>query len=155
MNVFEQLMQSCEDVDTCGLSFRASRDAAKEICGAVRDRLESEREQAAARIAELETQQQDLGRSETVRRMAGMELEQLRGRTYAVTEEEQAAFDAEIGQAETALVDLRKAQAGVREAIVAVTEEVNRLRLEALGHQDTDLMARWLEGVRTDFDRLG
>lgn len=155
MSVFEEFTSLCIDFSVCRTAFLDAHERAKDVLGAVKDRLEAERARTSARMAELETQRQDPGWPETVRRMAALELARLKTLpTPSVTTEERAAFLEEYNGAVVALRDLGELKGKIREAIDTVNAEVKRLRAETLGY-DTELCGRWIEGVRLDFDRLG
>lgn len=155
MSIFEEFTSLCGDFSTCQAAFHDAHERAQDIFVAVKSRLEVERAQTAERIAALEQQQGDPARSETVRRMAAMELAQLQARTYAVTKDEQAAFAEAVNDAETAVRDMRRLQREIRQAFDDLNAELKRLRAETLGNQSVELYGRWTEGVRRDFDRLG
>ena len=155
MSVFEEFTSLCADFSTCQTAYLDAHERAKDILGAVKNRLEVERAQTAERIAALEQQQGDPARSGTVRRMAGLELAQLQARTYAVTTDEQATFAEAVNDAETAVWDMRRLQSEIRQAFDDLNAELKRLRAETLGNQSVELYGRWTEGVRRDFTRLG
>lgn len=155
LTVFEELSALCVDFDTCKSAFIRGHDAAKDISAAVRSRLEAERVQAAERISELEQRKDDPGCGVTVRRMADLELEQLRNRTKPVpTPEEIEAFCQEITAAEDAVRDMQALKGRIRQVIDAVNAEAKRLRSETLGF-DVDLRGAWLDGIRKDFPPEG
>ena len=154
MSIFEEFTGLCADFSTCQAAYHDAHERAKDVLGAVKSRLEAEQAQTATRIAELEAQIQDPGRSGTVHRMAALELEQLKNRSApAPTSEETSAFIQEITSAEDAVRDMQALKGRIREAIDAVNAEVKRLRGKTLGH-DTDLCTRWLDGTRRGFDQL-
>ena len=154
MSVFEGFTSLCADFTVCRTAFLDAHERAKDVMDAVKARLEAERAQAAERIAALEQQQGDPARSETVRRMAALELAQLQARTYAVTKDEQAAFAEAVNDAETAVRDMRQLSRKIREAIDSLNEEIKQMRANTLGF-DVDMRGNWIEGIRRDFDRLG
>lgn len=153
--VFSTFQQACEDVRVCRQAFDAALRDAQDITDAIQARLLVEKVQTAERIEELEEQQRDLARTETGRRIFSLELAQLRARTFEVSGDESATFEAAMLQAQTALADLGKAQKSVREAIAEVEKEMRRMRHDTLGAQDLELMRRWLDGTQKNFDRLG
>ena len=154
MSIFEEFINLCGDFAACQAAYLDAHERAKDILGAVKNRLEAERAQTSARVAELEVQTQDPGRSETVRRMAALELAQLQARTYTVTKDEQAAFADAVNDAETAVRDMRQLSRKIREAIDSLNEEIKQMRANTLGF-DVDMRGNWIEGIRRDFDRLG
>lgn len=154
MSIFEEFTSLCGDFSTCQAAYLDAHGRAKDVLVAVKGRLEAEQTQTAARMAELETQKQDPGRSETVRRMAGLELARLKTLPApSVTAEERAAFLEEYNGAVVALRDLGELNGKIREAIDTVNAEVKKLRGETLGY-DMELCSRWIEGIQRDFDRL-
>lgn len=155
MSIFEEFTSLCADFSVCQAAYLDAHERAKDILMVTKDRLEAERAQTSARVAELEVQTQDPGRSETVRRMAALELAQLQARTYAVTTDEQATFAETVNDAETAVRDMRRLQSEIRQAFDDLNAELKRLRAETLGNQSVELYGRWTEGVRRDFTRLG
>ena len=156
MSVFETFSALYEDFDMCKSAFKRSHEAAKDICAAVRYRLEAEDAQVDERISELERRQNEPGCNATVRRVIAMELEQLRNRTApAPTPEEIEAFQQEITAAETAAQDACQLRTKIRQAVNDLDAKVQQMRSETLGNQNVDLYERWLEGVRRDFARLG
>lgn len=154
MSVFEEFTSLCADFSTCQAAYLDAHERAKDILDAVKNRLEAERAQTAERIVVLEHQQGDPAHSETVRRMAALELNRLKNLPVpSVTAEERAVFLEEYNGAVIALRDLGELKEKIREAINAVTAEVKRLRGETLGY-DTELCGRWIERIQRDFDRL-
>lgn len=153
MSIFEDFTRLCADFSTCRTAYLDAYERAKDVFGAVKSRLEAEQAQTAARMAELETQKRDLVRSETVRRMAALELSQLQTRIYAVTEDEQAAFAEAVNDAGVAVRDMHQLRVKIRKAISDLNEAVKRMRAESLGF-DVDMCDTWLDGIRRDFDRL-
>lgn len=154
MSIFEEFTSLCADFTVCRTAFLDAHERAKDVMDAVKARLEAERAQAAERIAALEQQQGDPARSETVRRMAALELDQLQARTYAATGDEQAAFAEAVNDAETAVRDMRRLQREIRQAFDDLNAELKRLRAETLGNQSVELYGRWTEGARRDFAPL-
>ena len=154
MSIFEEFAGLCADFDICKGALLVSHERARDILGAVRDRLEAERAQTAERITALEEQTHDSSRSETARRLALLELERLQARAYVVAEDEKAAFAEAIHDAETAAQDMRQLRGKIRQAIGDLNATVKQLREDTLGF-DVDLSSTWTEGIKQKFDRLG
>lgn len=154
MSIFETFASLCSDFDTCRGALLVSHERAKDVLGAVKDRLEAERTQTAERITALEKQAHDPGRSETARRLALLELERLQGRIYEVTADEKTAFAEAIHDAETAAQDMRRLKVEIRQAISDLDATVKQLRKDTLGF-DVDLSSTRTEGIKQKFDRLG
>lgn len=154
MSIFEEFAGLCADFDVCKGALLVSHERAKDVLGAITGRLEAERRQTAERIRALEKQAHDPGRSETMRRIAALELERLQGRAYAVTEDERTAFTEAIHDAETAAQDMRRLKVEIRQAISDLDATVKQLREDTLGF-DVDLSSTWTEGIQKKFDRLG
>lgn len=152
--IFEKTARLCADYDTAKAALIAADQTTGEIVAAVRNRLQSERQQTAARIAELEGIQGDLSRSQTVRRMAAAELEQLKARAYEITAAEREAFETECAAAETALKDAREIREQLREAFAELSEEVKRLRKSTLGDERLDILAGIVKDRCKEFEDL-
>lgn len=154
MSIFEDFSRLCEDFAVCEAAFNVAHNNTKEILSSVKSRLDAERAQTAARIAELEACERDPEKSATVRRMIALELEQLRNRAVpAPTPEETAAFNQEANAAKDAIRDLRALKKQITGSIDAINAEIKRLRSETLGH-DTDLRDRWLDEIQKEFNHL-
>lgn len=136
MTVYDAFLQRVEDYKVCKLTINAARRNAKDIAAAVAARLEAERVQTAARIKELEKQQNDPERSSTVLAVGAIELEQLRNREFRVLPEERAAFEEEISRADTAYTDLYTLIPQIREAISNLNAEITEQRKKTLGEFD-------------------
>lgn len=155
MSIFEELTSLCADFDMCKSAFKRGHDAAKDICAAIRYRLETEDAQIDERISELKRRQNDPGCNATVRRMIALELEQIQNRaTPSPTLEEQEAFLEEITAAEDALRDMRQLREKIRRVIDDLNEAIKQMRAETLG-LDVGLCSKWIEVARQDFERLG
>lgn len=154
MNIFEKFTGLCSDFDTVRGALLVSHERARDVLGAITGRLEAERRQTAERVKALEEQTHDPDRSETVRRMALLELERLQARTYEVVENEKAAFAEAIHDAKTATQDMRRLKVEIRQAISDIDATIRQLRADTLGF-DVDLSSTWTEGIQQKFDRLG
>lgn len=154
MNDFEKLTQLHEDFTATWAAFDAARHDADDIITAVRERLRLEQEQTAARVADLERTVKDFNRSESVRRMACVELSKIQKQQFFSTVEEQAAFMELIAQQETALRDLKQIQQNTKIAITGAQEAIQAIRVNILGSQNIDLAPRWIVGLRSEFEKL-
>lgn len=153
-NNFDRIAQLKEDYAITRGQLMGAHNSARDIVGAVRSRLEADREQTAARTTQLEAQAADPERSETVRRVAEMELTRLRSRTVAATAEETAAFEEQLAICETAKKDAVKIQQQMRTALSEVDKEIKAIRAAVLGDQQIGLSDTWADGCRRDFALL-
>lgn len=154
MRDFEKLEQLRDDHTIAWMAFKAVRHDADDLAAAVGARLRQEREQSAARVAELEQIVSDPSRSETVRRMAAAELAKIQERQFFATPEEVAAFSALVGEQESALRDIRQIQEDAKAAIAAATKRVAEIRDTILCDQNIDLAPRWIAGQKSEFAKL-
>ena len=155
MTAFERLSQLRNDYVAAWNAVNAARQTAKDITAAARERLEAEKAQTAARIAELEEVASDLERTATVRRMAEADLLELRERTFSPNTAETAAFMNELATAQQAYEDLRQLKDEVKSALAAAEKELAEIRGAVLGDQNLVLIPRWLDGERAAFEKLG
>ena len=68
-------------------AFKEARTAAADVCKAAEERMQEEQREAAEKIQQLTARQSDTSRSETVRRLAGIELNKLQAWKPSVTKE--------------------------------------------------------------------
>lgn len=147
-------MTLCDDYQTAKLAFSSAQRAAEDITAAVAERIQADRAQTAERVAELERLVRDGSRPASARRVWEMELAQLQGRTFSATQDEVAAFEAEITMAEEAVQDFHRLQREIREAIQTINEAITELRKQTLGDPATGLWGNRLEGVQKQFKPL-
>lgn len=139
----------------CWTIFDVAHSEAKEIAAAAGARIKSERERNEARIADLQTQASDPARSESVRRLARLEIEKLGAATYGPNEGEIEAFNEQISIAQTATSDAKKIRDRSRELFSDAADELAQMRKAVLGDERESLAPRWLDGCLKDFEQLG
>lgn len=156
MNAFEQVQEHAEEYITCWNEAKEANSAAKEIIAAVRDRIAAEKEQDRQRADELKARCADSTKSETVQRVARLELEKIRAKTYGITEDERKALAAEIERGKAAVSDGSHLMQTVRDAIWNASEELATAKQETYGDgkKDFTLAARWIEGTAAEAARL-
>ncbi len=152
--VFSKLESAAIDNRTCYLAIRAAERETQEIIAAIDNRLTAEREQANSRTAELETQLADPERSETVRHMARLELDKLRGQSYAPTPEEKAAFEASVAELETALQDAIKVREDLTDLLREAKETLDKIRHERYEKMDLDIAKRAPDSLRESYQQM-
>lgn len=154
MNDFEKLTQLHEDFTATWAAFDAARHDAADMIDAVTTRLQMERTQTAARVAELQRTAKDPNRSETVRRVAAGELSKIRDRKYSATPEEAAAFTELVKQQKCALRDLKQIQQDTKAAIEGSTRRIQEIRNKILGNQLVAVAPSWIPGQEAEFAKL-
>ena len=154
MSVFERVQQLHADYTTCKQAFHIAKSEAEAVRSATAGRLQVARNQAAARIVELQSVMEDICRSTTIRALAADELETLRETVYTPTEAEETAFESAVQTAQQAISDAREAKREMRDALTALSADIQAIRAEVLGDSDLDLMPRWIDGEERNFDRL-
>lgn len=135
IEVFERVNQLAKDAETCWNEANAAYKGSHEIISAVRERIEREKTSDAKRIEELQRQASDPTRSETLKRVAAMELETLQAKTYKINDAELAVATKEISRGRQALKDLRKIP--MRDTIKEAENALKELRANTLGKHDT------------------
>ena len=153
MTEFKKLLQLHEDFTITLAAFNAARHETKDMISATSERLQMEKDLAASRAAELEQTANDPDRSDTVRRVAAVELEKIRKQRVAATPEEQAAVKELILQQQAAIHDLYKIETATREAIRSVNIRVEEIRNDVLRF-DIKLRETWIPGQEKEFARL-
>lgn len=152
IEVLKQLHADYLDVQKI---YNTAHGEAKAITAAVAARIKGERERNEARIADLQTQANDPARSESVRRLARLEIEKLGAATYGPNEGEIGAFNEQINIAQTATSDAEKIRNRSRELFSDAADELARMRKDILGDERKTLAPRWLGGCLKDFEQLG
>lgn len=139
----------------CWTVYDAAHGEARQIAAAASARIKNERERNETRIANLQTQASDPARSESVRRLARLEIEKLGAATYGPNEGEIEAFNEQISIALTAISDAEGIRDRSRELFSDAADELAQMRKVILGDERKILAPRWLEGCLKDFERLG
>lgn len=153
--VFSAVEDLAVDYQRLWAAIRAADKAMEAITAAVSDRIKADRQAADERADILTRQSTDPARPDIVRRLALQELEQLQSRTYGASEDEAAAFAAEMQNALDALDGAREAGSKLSVALKAAAAEVDEIRAECNGFGDIGLVPNWLAGDQRRFDALG
>lgn len=156
--IFTEALTLSEDNRALCQAIREGLDTMKQITAAAGQRIESEREAAADRITALEERSGDPERPEAVRRLALRELEQVRGQSFTLSEDEREAFAAVLEEVETAQRDAGQVQRKLMDALREARAELDRIRKAAYsikdGGGDLDLIRNGTESAKNDFFRL-
>lgn len=157
MSIFEQLTQAIADYETLWVAFRESAQQAADITKATAARIAADRRQADERTATLTTQSRDPARPEVVRKLALQELSRLQECTFALTADENTAFDSAMRDAEAALRDFVATKRKLRDLFEQANGELKTMRANTLGDgsRDDELARRHLDGEQRAFDLLG
>lgn len=150
----KQLDQLADDYRLTALSVKVAKGEAAEILDAITARIQQEQAHNEERRAELQTATEDKSRSQTVRKVAALELERLEGLTPTVTQEERALFAEKINEANAALSELRKYEKQLTAARSDLKRRIDEdFKLSALSKFDALLLSRHVEGVQERFER--
>lgn len=157
MSIFDEAQQIADDFNTLWGAFRQSDAALKDLTNAIRARIESDKTAAAERVELLTRQSVDPARPNVVRRLAVAELEKAKAvPAIGPTQEEKAAFDAEMEQAREALQEIRITRQKLYDVLTEAKRELETIRTSSFADaaKDTELAAGWLESRQRDFNRL-
>lgn len=135
-------------------AIQAAHREQQAIIGAVKERLASEKQRAEDRAAELKATIADSNRSETVRQLAAGELRELESSTYGPTQAEKDAFAETTARAGRALRDLTTTQRALHDALAAARAELETIQSETTGKIELELMRRWIDGQKKEFESL-
>ena len=124
------------------------------IISVIRERISAEQQRAESRAAELRTTISDNSRSETVRQLAAGELRELESSTYGPTQSEREAFAEVSAKAEQALRDLATTRQALHDALAAARAELETIQSETTGKIELELMRRWIDGQKKEFESL-
>ena len=135
MNIakFNKLVEVVDEFAMCWDEATRAEQTAREIIAEVQARIKNDKSTTADRVAYLQGKIKDMGNSETVRRVANMELKAIESKSYGITAEEREAIEAEINRGRAAMADARKIK--VREALQEAEEEIKASRKECLGKE--------------------
>jgi hypothetical protein len=152
--VFEKLDEAATEYNMCwNVAKNADREAI-ELIAAVRARIENDRKTTANRITILKNQIADMGKSETVRRVAAMELSELEKKKITITTNEKKAIQQAIEHGRAAISDVNKIQ--IRDAIHDAEEEIKAVKSDTLANigKDFELCAKWLDSRENELSKL-
>lgn len=150
----KKLMEQCKTYQLCIAAYDEAELNARQITEAVKGRLLAERNADTARAAELVEFINDAEQGEVSRRMAVLQLERLRAKTYCVHEEEADSFNAAIYSGKQAVDEMDELRRTIRETFGDVDKRLRELREATLGDRRADLYSRWLERDCVEFDHL-
>lgn len=153
MNIakFKKLEEVVNEFNMCWDEATRAEQTAREIIAAVQARIENDKNTTAERVAYLQSKIKDMRNSETVRRVANMELKAIESKSYGITAEEREAIETEINKGRAAMVDARKIK--VREALQEAEEEIKVARKECLG-RDFVLLERGIESRENELLKM-
>lgn len=153
--VFSVVEDLAVDYQRLWTAIRAADKSIEAITTAASDRIKADRQAADERADILIRQSTDPVRPEIVRRLALQELEQLQARTYGASEDEAAAFAAEMRNALDALDGARETGSKLSAALKTAAAEVDKIRAECNGFGDLGLVQNRPDGDQRRFDALG
>ena len=153
MNIakFKKLEEVVNEFNMCWAEATRAEQTAREIIAAVQARIENDKNTTAKRVAYLQSKIKDMGNSETVRRVASMELKAIESKSYGITAEEREAIETEINKGRAAMADARKIK--VREVLQEAEEEIKVARKECLG-RDFVLLERGIESQENELLKM-
>ena len=153
--IFEMVQQLCADYELTVQGFEAAEKSANEVVCAVKERLHEAKQANAQRIAQLEERAKDTAASETVRKVATLEIERIRTELPAeILDSEKELFNGYLHDAEQANQDLNKIRSKMREALAQANAELSQIRQLTLGDAQGDLRERHIESARKSFESL-
>lgn len=153
--VFSAVEDLVLDYQRLWTAIRTADKAMEAITAAASDRIKADRQAADERADILTRQSADPSRNAVVRKIAAQELQRLQARTYGASEDEAAAFAAEMRNALDALDSARETGSKLSAALKAAAAEVDKIRAECNGFGDLGLVQNWLDGDQRRFDALG
>lgn len=153
--IFETVQQLFEDYTLTAQGFQEAEHSANEVVSAVKIRLQEAQQANAQRIAQLEARAKDPSASETVRKVASLELARIRdGVPAEILESERELFNSYLHDAEQANDDLYKIRSKMQEALTRANSELSQIRQVTVGDQHAELRERLIESTRKSLDAL-
>lgn len=153
MSNYEKLSNALGELEDLWNEYQKGRQAQDEVIDAARVRIREDRMRDAERLQTLEARLAAAGTTATARRLATVEIAELKERTYQPSEQERAMFDEAYESTLTTLEDFRGLQIQAKELLGATEVDVKSMRNQIYAH-DSQLMARWIEGQPGKFDRV-
>lgn len=108
MDVFNQVKQAVDDFNLYWDGSSTTEREVIDVINAVEERIKKDKAAHAERVETLIVQSEDPARPEILRKLAGKELERIQGRTFGPSEDETAAFDVAMSEANAALREFGK-----------------------------------------------
>lgn len=156
MNKFKQVATLADEYNSCWSAINEANYAADQMIDAVKERITDEKKRDAERLAELQKRCADTETSETVKKMAMIEMNQIKERLYTTTDFELDTINYELDTMAQAIEDGRQIAKKLRESVWNATEEINKVKAETYGNEgkDFNLADHWLEDADKKVDRL-
>lgn len=153
--IFETVQRLFEDYTLTAQGFQEAEHSASEVVSAVKIRLQEAQQANTQRIAQLEARAKDPSASETVRKVASLELARIRdGSPAEILESERELFNSYLHDAEQANNDLCKIRSKMQEALTRANSELSQIRQATIGDQCAELRERLIESARKSLDTL-
>jgi nucleoid-associated protein YejK len=152
--IFKQLEEKVTDYNACCAEALNAEQNARGMLAAVEKRIESNKASTEERKKELTKQINSPDKSETVRRIARMELDKLEKMTFKATEEERKAIADEILMSRNAMKDADRDE--IKKAFAGAKDELENIRLQTVGQKGLDftLIERYLDDYEEKLSRL-
>lgn len=154
MTEFEKLVQIHEAHGTAWAAFKSAINACGDAAKAISARIHADQEAHEDLVEQLQEMSKDEDRSEGSRRLAGLELERIRGQRFRPTEDELCMYKRELERAEEALRDVRILGERYRGAHDAALVRLMGLRKNVLGNGGLVGADNQLDSVRKTYDKL-
>ena len=144
--------QAVLDYERIFAAIEGADGEAKEVLQIMRGRIDAEKEEAAAKIAERERVSNDRTRTETARRMAAAELDRLRQQEFLPSTEEADAFWGAMARYELALRDATTMRAKLNDLFSEAKQALEEDKRETYKH-DIELTKRAADNLKDNFAR--
>ena len=153
--IFETVQQLFEDYTLTTQGFQEAEHSANEVVAAVKIRLQEAQQANAQRIVQLEARAKDPLASETVRKVASLELARIRdGVPAEILESERELFNGYLHDAEQANDDLHRIRSQMQEVLTRANAELSQIRQATVGDQHAELREHRIESTRKSLDAL-
>lgn len=153
--IFDTVQQLFEDYNLTVQGFQEAERSANEVVTAVKARLQEAKQANVQRIAQLEARTKDSAASQTVRKVASLELARINnGSPAEVLDSERELFNGYLQDAEQANEDLKKIRCKMRETLTRANAELVQIRQATVGDQQAELRERLIESARKSFATL-
>ena len=154
MSIFDEVLTAEENFILLSEEAHKQRGELGLLQAQIRERLKSEKEKDAVRIAELEKKLSDPSLLEVIKKLTTAEIEKIKKRKYVPSPEEAELFDQTLIECRKITEEAVKTQRDLIEKIREADAKLKEVRSSAFNRIDPDLLNKWINSIIDDYNLL-